>query len=153
MGRDLVAAQIGSGTVPFTRAILPVDERGTEPLGEGIRTGTQVMVGNPEDFVAVDAFAVSGITIGTTPVQIAGPGVTPLPRARKIVIQNNSLSPALANALFIGPDAGFDFLTEGFGIYGSNAGHIIEVEIPLMAGVEVWARTPTNPISVRLLYV
>ena len=152
MAAPQVASQIGSGTLPYTRGILPASQRGNEPTGEGVRTGLQVVVANPEEFCAVDAFAASGLTIGTTPVQIAGPGITPLPRARKIVIQNSSLSAALGDALFVGHRENHDFLIEGFGVYGSNAGHINQIEIPLMAGTEVWARSVTNNISVRLLF-
>ena len=40
MAREVFAI-IGSGTIPYTRGILPAAQRGTESTGEGIRGGTR----------------------------------------------------------------------------------------------------------------
>jgi hypothetical protein len=102
-----VAAQIGSGTLPYTYGILPPDERGSETDGGGVRLGLQVMVANPEDSVAVDAFVASGVTVGTTAVEVLGPGINPLPRCRLVEFQNDGNNPILIShtSSFVDDDA------------------------------------------------
>ncbi len=149
MSRD-VASIIGSGTIPFTRAILPPSQRGTQPNGEGIRTGTQVMIGNPEDLLAVDAFAVSGITVNTTPVLIFSKDLAQniLPRTREIRIQNTTAPSELA----IGPTAQ-KAQAEGYVIHvhGASAPYG-EIALPILDSVQVWAVARSGgPIQVRML--
>lgn len=149
MSRD-VASIIGSGTIPFTRAILPLSQRGTQADGEGIRTGTQVMIGNPEDMVAVDAFAVSGITVNTTPVLIFSKDLAKnvLPRVREVRVQNITGSSELA----IGPTAQ-KAQAEGYVIHVHGASAPFgEVALPVLDSVQIWAVAKTGgPIQVRML--
>lgn len=149
---DQVFSIIGSGTIPFTRGILPASQRGVEPDGEGLRRGIQVILANPEDLNSVDAIATSGVTIGTTPVQIAGPGVTPLPRIRGVRIFNASSSSTAGNVLWIGPQQDFNFISEGIPLFGSAAGHIVSMDLPILHNVPVWARSAANSIPIRMLY-
>jgi len=149
MSRD-VASIIGSGTVPFTRAILPPSQRGTQADGEGIRTGTQVMIGNPEDLVAVDAFAVSGVSVNTTPVLIFSKDLAKniLPRIRKVIVQNITHSSELA----IGPTAQ-KAEAEGYVLYvhGASARYE-EISLPVLDSVQIWAVAKTGgPIQARML--
>lgn len=142
---NIVAAQVGSGTVPFVRGILPAAQRGSEPLGEGIRTGVQVMVGNPEDLVSVDAFAASGITVGGTPLKIFGSSSGTWPRARRILVQNATDSSTLLVANTAAKTA------EGWQLVnGTNAPRAF-VELPIMAGVDVWVAALSGSILVRTL--
>lgn len=142
----IVASQIGSGTLPYTYGILPSSQRGNEPLGQGIRHGQQVMIGNPEDLVAVDAFAASGITVGTTPVEIVGPNNNPLPRCRQIILQNTG-----ANEVYISHNPTFP-LVDSFELpVGGTAGANRRITLPLLHNVSIWARADTGTSVIRLL--
>lgn len=149
MSRD-VASIIGSGTIPFTRAILPPSQRGTQADGEGIRTGTQVMIGNPEDLVAVDAFAVSGVSVNTTPVLIFSKDLARniLPRVREVRIQNTTGT----SELLIGPTSQ-KTLAEGFIIHSHATNAPYEyITLPVLDSVQIWAAAKSGgPIQVRML--
>jgi hypothetical protein len=133
------AAIIGSGTIPYTRGILPVSQRGNEPLGEGVRTGTQVLVANFEDNTSVDAFGIRNVTVGVSATLIVGPNDNPLPRQRSVIIRNEG-----ADDVFIGPASS---VTTGTGFPISSSG---QVEIPLLNNVEVWGIAAANR-DVRVL--
>lgn len=133
------AAIIGSGTIPYTRGILPVSQRGNEPLGEGVRTGTQVLVANFEDNTSVDAFGIRNVTVGVSATLIVGPNDNPLPRQRSVIIRNEG-----DDDVFIGPASG---VTTGTGFPISSSG---QVEIPLLNNVEVWGIAAANR-DVRVL--
>lgn len=137
MGQQ-VAAQVGSGTIPFVRGILPASQRGNQAAGEGLRTGMQVVIANPEDFNSVDAFAVSGVSIGATPVQIWGPGINPLPRQRSVIVQN-----AGPGNLFIGPDSTSVIAPSGMQIR-ITAGFEHFLTLPFLHNVQIWARSDTT---------
>jgi len=143
---ERVAAIIGSGTLVHTRSILPVSQRGNEPLGEGVRTGTQVIVGNPEDLLAVDAFASSGISVGTGVVEIIGPHINPLPRCSQIIVENIGAAAVFLSHLpsFPTVDA-FELSNEG------TAGASRRIVLPLLHNVSVYARTAAGTTNVNLL--
>lgn len=150
MARE-VFAQIGSGTLPFTTSILPPAQRGTEADAQGHRGGTQVMIGNPEDMLAVDAFAVSGITIGTTPIEIVNPAFNPLPRTRQVIIQNLDGT----NDVFIGHKS-TDLPLEGFqlsAVAAANGNSPSQVTLPLLHNVSVWAAASAGSVQVRMIFV
>lgn len=139
MGAIQVASQIGSGTLPYTRGILPSSQRGSENLGEGIRIGQQVMVANPEDLNSVDAFAVSGVSFGTTPVLLWSANLNPLPRQRTVVLEN--IGP---NDAYIGPNSTSVIAPSGFQIYGPAAAaneSLSRLELPFLKNVEIWGRS------------
>jgi len=134
MAAPLVATAVGSGTIPYTRGILPSGQRGYEPLGQGERTGLQVVIANPEDLTSVDAFAVSGIAISTTPIKIWGARQSPLPRARLVRIQNATDSTTVTIANSAAKTA------EGWQL--TNAGAATPrsyVDLPVLDCVEIWA--------------
>lgn len=133
MAREVFAI-IGSGTLPFTRQILPSGQRGTEPTGEGIRGGTQVMVANWEDNLSVDAFAVSGVSIGVTPVLVWGPGINPLPRQRSVTLFNDG-----PGELFVGPNSTSVISPSGFNIAAETS-----LTLPLLWNVQIWARSAST---------
>ena len=143
---SLVAANIGSGTLGQTRAILPALQRGSEPLGEGLRVGNQVMVGNFEDNVAVDAFAASGITVGTVAVEIVGPYNNPMPRSRQVVIQNTG-----GQSVYLSHKSDFPTLDSFELVVGGTAGTNRRVTLPILHNVSVYAKTTTGTSVVRLL--
>lgn len=128
---NIVAAQIGSGTIPFVRGILPSSQRGIEPNGEGVRTGIQVLVANPEDQIAVDAFAVSGVSIGVTPVKIWDANINPLPRQRSVSLFNDG-----PNEAFIGQTSTAVISPSGYNITAETS-----LLLPFMKNVEIWARS------------
>jgi hypothetical protein len=136
-----VSAQVGSGTIPFVRGILPAEQRGNQSNGEGIRTGAQVVLANPEDLNSVDAFAVSGISIGPTPVLIWSPNINPLPRQRTLVLQNQG-----PGSVYIGPNSTSVIAPSGYHIHppaaspGNNVNAKTELELPFLKNVEIWAR-------------
>lgn len=144
MGREF-ASIVGSGTIPYTRGILTAEQRGVEANGEGIRIGTQVLVVNPEDLNSVEAFAVSGITVSTTPVEIINPADNPLPRTREVVIQN------LGTADVYISHKSTDIPIEGFEITAPGTNDINSVKIPLMHNVSVWAATSAGSASIRMI--
>ena len=151
MSRE-VASMIGSGTLHFTRGILPVGQRGDEPTGEGIRIGTQVMIGNPEDLTSVDAWTCSGVTVGTlVPTQLVGPHTNPLPRCRAIEITVNGN--AAGQDLYIGPRENFNFTVEGLPLEGGSEGinGAKRVKLPLLHNNEVWALSVGGVLDVRIL--
>ena len=138
---------IGSGTYPYTRQILPIAQRGANDNGGGIRTGNQVVIANPEDLTSVDAFAVSGITVGTTPVQILAPGNNPLPRSVKVILQNVG-----SQDVFIGPTSEKASVAEGFVLAtDGTAGTSRRVELPFLHNVEIWARSQTGTSTIKML--
>lgn len=125
------AATIGSGTLPFTTQILPPSQRGQVSGARGERVGTNVIVVNPEDQIAVDAFAVSGVSIGITPVQIWGPGINPLPRQRSITLFNDG-----PNEAFIGPNSTAVIAPSGFNLTAETT-----LTLPFLHNVQIWARS------------
>lgn len=146
MSRE-VAAIIGSGTVPYTRGILLPAQRGSQSGAEGVRVGLQVMIGNPEDMVSVDAFASSGIAVGTTPTKIFGSNQSPLPRARKIIIENTSDTSTLLVS-----HAPSRVISEGYHL--TNAGASTpraSIELPILGGTDVWAAALSGTVQVRIL--
>lgn len=146
MSRE-VAASIGSGTIPYTYGILPPGQRGSQSGAEGVRLGVQVIVGNPEDMVSVDAFASSGIAVGTTPIKIFGSNQNPLPRGRKIVVENASDTSTLLVS-----HAPSKVVSEGYQL--TNAGASTpraSVELPILGGTDVWAAALSGTVQVRIL--
>jgi hypothetical protein len=140
--------QVGSGTLPFTRSILPEAQRGVEVGSEGIRHGAQVIMANPEDLVAVDAFAASGIVVGTSEVEIISPNTNPLPRCREIIIENVGAADVYLSHLpgFV-TDLGFELATEG------TAGRDSRIRLPLLHNVTVYGKTASGSSSIRLIIV
>lgn len=138
-----VYSQVGSGTLPFTRTITPPAQRGTQTGAQGHRGGTQVMVGNPEDLVAVDAWGTGGVEIGPDPVKIIGPDTNPLPRCREIQLTNNG-----TNIVHLGPDPSVS--TSGFPL-NPGAGEVNKVVLPLLHNNEVWARTETGTSPIHFI--
>lgn len=125
---ERVASMIGSGTLPYTRGILPASQRGNEPLGEGVRTGSQVIVANFEDNYAADAFSTFDIDLpAATATLIVGPSTNPLPRSRTVYIQNLG-----TGNFFIGHNDSVS-VSSGFLI---TEGEFIKLE--LLHNVEVW---------------
>jgi len=141
-----VASVVGSGTLPYTRGILPASQRGNEATGEGVRTGIQVMVGNPEDAIAVDAWAASGVVIGTTPVQIFGPNINTLPRTRLVILQNLG-----GQDLIIAPTEAGATVADGFTLPTPAAGVESRIELPLLHNNEIWARSAATTTTVKLV--
>ena len=141
-----VAAIVGSGTLPYTRGILPASQRGNEPVGEGVRTGIQVLVANPEDAIAVDAWAASGVVVGVTPVQIFGPNINSLPRTRLVVLQNLG-----GQDLIIAPTAAGATVADGFTLPNPAAGVESRIELPLLHNNEIWARSASATTTVKLV--
>lgn len=149
---SIVAAQVGSGTVPFVRGILPASQRGNQSNGEGVRTGMQVMVGNPEDLNSVDTFAVSGISIGATPVQIWGPEMNSLPRQREVTIHNQG-----PGSIYIGPNSTSVISPSGFHIHPPEStariNTLTQITLPLLHNVSVWARADGAGASITILAI
>jgi len=144
-----VASLMGSGTLPYTAAILHTTLGGTfagtlsagASDGRGVRNGTQVVISNPEDLVSVPAIHSSGITVGTTPVNILSQASHDalLKRGRMAEIIN--LGPG---DLYIG---GTSNVTtglageSGFKLIAPTAGTVPpqKVKLPIMNGCDVWA--------------
>jgi hypothetical protein len=147
---NIVAAQVGSGTIPFVRAILPSGQRGSDNTGlaAGVRTGIQVMVGNPEDIVSVDAFASSGIAVGITPTKIFGASQSLLPRVRTVLVQNATDS----SILYVAHTAS-KVISEGWQLVNGIGIPRASVELPIMAGADIWAAGSTvgSGVQARLL--
>ena len=139
MGQN-AAAIIGSGTLFYTRNILSPAQRGTEVDAQGIRTGAQVMIGNPEDLNSVDAFAVSGVSIGVTPIQIWGPSLNSLPRQRLVTFFNDG-----PNEVFIGPNSTAVITPSGFNIIVDSS-----IALPFLHNIQVWARS-AGTSQIRIL--
>jgi len=144
---SIVASIVGSGTLPFTRAILPPSQRGTQLGSEGVRTGMQVMIGNPEDMTSVDAFAVSGVSLAGTPVRIWGPGISSLPRQREVMIKNQG-----PGSVYIGPNSTAVIAPSGFQINPPTANNTFnEVKLPFLCNVDIWARADGAGASVTII--
>lgn len=144
----LVASQVGSGTIPFTRGILPASQRGAQSTGGGIRTGMQTVIANPEDLIAVDAFVASGISVGTTPLKIYDKNMTLLPRGRQVMIQNGTDS----STLLIAHQA-VKVVSEGWQLVNGAAtvGARASVTLPVLDCVEIWAAASTGSCKVNIL--
>jgi len=143
----IVAAQIGSGTLPYTRQILPSSQRGNQVGSEGVRTGTQVMVGNPEDLSSVDAFAVSGVSLGATPVRIWGPNINSLPRQKTVILYNQG-----PGSVYIGPNSTAVISPSGYQINPPAANNTFnKVELPFLWNVDIWARADGAGASIAIM--
>jgi hypothetical protein len=139
-------AIIGSGTLPYTRGILPAAQRGNQSNGEGVRVGTQVMIANPEDLNSVDAFAVSGVSLGATPVRIWGPGINPLPRQREIRIKNQG-----PGSVYIGQNSTSVIAPSGYHINAPTANTFPSITLPFLWNVDIWARADGAGASVTII--
>ena len=139
-----VAAVIGSGTLPYTRGILPSGQRGNQSNGEGVRTGMQVMVGNPEDLNSVDAFAASGITVGTSAVEVVSFATNPLPRSGMVLVKNGG-----ASAVLISHKQNFTD-NEGFPL-AANGTINDQIQLPVLKNVSIWARCASGSTTIKLL--
>lgn len=139
-----VAAIVGSGTLPYTRGILPASQRGNQSNGEGVRTGMQVMIGNPEDLTSVDAFAASGITVGSTSVEVISFGTNPLPRCGNVIVKNGG-----ASAVLISHKQNFTD-TEGFPL-AANGTTGDTISVPALKNVSIWARCASGSTNLKLL--
>lgn len=139
-----VAAVIGSGTLPYTRGILPSEQRGSQSNGEGVRTGMQVMVGNPEDLNSVDVFTASGITVGTTSVEVISFTTNPLPRSGMVLVKNGG-----ASAVLISHKQNFTD-NEGFPL-AANGTINDQIQLPVLKNVSVWARCASGSTTIKLL--
>lgn len=145
-------SQVGSGTIPFIAELIPSGERGIglntgRNPARGHRAGDQVLIGNPEDIVAVDAFAVSGVTVGTTPLEVLAFGRHPLPRSRSVRLVNDGTA-----IIRIAHSAAKT--AEGFPLYPvvSSVGQL-PVEIPLLKNVSIWAASDSGNNSLRMIIV
>jgi hypothetical protein len=146
MARE-VFATIGSGTLPFTRGILPAAQRGAEPTGEGARGGTQVMIGNPEDLNSVDVWAVSGVAVpDSEAVQIMGPTLNPLPRMRTIILQNVG-----ANDVAIAPDNNANPAATNGGFILETGAAAQTITLPFLHNVEIWARADSGGGTINMI--
>jgi hypothetical protein len=135
------ASTIGSGTLLFTTQILPSSQRGQIAGALGQRVGTNVVVINPEDQIAVDAFAVSGVSITTTPTRVWGPGINSLPRQRDVRLQN--LGPG---SVYIGPTSTAVIAPSGFRVAINTT-----IDLPLLYNVDVWARADGGGASITII--
>lgn len=156
------ATLMGSGTSPYTVGILHTSLGGTltntlgagAADGRGVRTGTQVIIANPEDIVSVPAIRASGISVGTTPLNIINQYShdTLLRRGRKVVIENNG-----PGDLYIGGTSSVSVgLTGnecGFKLIAPTAGQVApqRIELPIMNGCDVWAVASAGATDVRIL--
>ena len=148
MSTQIVASAIGSGTIPYTYSILPPNKRGSQVGSEGTRTGLQVMIGNPEDLVAVDAFAASGISVGTAPIKIFGASQSLLPRSRMLLIENGTDS----TTLLIAHQAS-KVVSEGWQLVNGAAtvGPRAYVTLPILSNTDVWAAAAAGVVNVKML--
>jgi len=137
-------AAVGSGTLPFTTRILTPAQRGQEAEGRGERLGTNVVVINPEDILAVDAWAASGVVIGVAPVQVIAPEITDLPRIRRVVIQNDGGQDA-----YIAPTEAAATVADGFTIPASSA--LPPLELPLLHNNQIWARSASATTTLKII--
>jgi hypothetical protein len=145
MSSPIVSAIIGSGTIPATYAILPSSQRGYIAGTEGLRFGNQVMVGNPEDMVAVDAFAASGVSVGATAIEVVAFGNNPLPRCREIWLENTGSNPILIShkSVFADPDCWQIAATSANGAQSL-------IKLPILKNVSIWAKS-TSGSTLRIL--
>jgi hypothetical protein len=134
---------VGSGTLPFTTRILTPAQRGQESEGRGERVGTNVIVVNPEDQIAVDAFAASGVAVGTSPVEVISPGTNPLPRSRGIILENTG-----GTAVLLGHYEGFQD-AEAFELATTLPGS--RIELPFLHNVTIYARTASSTSTVKFI--
>jgi hypothetical protein len=105
------------------------------------------MLGNPEDIVAVDAFAASGIAVSTTPIKIFGASQSLLPRARQVIVENSTDSSTLLIA-----HHSSKVVSEGFALTNAGANTPRQsVTLPIMAGVDIWAASVAGTVQVRIL--
>ena len=148
MPRD-VASLMGSGTIPYTLGILHTTLGGTlggslaagASDGRGIRTGTQVAISNPEDIVSVPAIRASGITVGTSPVNILNQISHDVLLKRGRMVEIINLGPG--NVAIGGTSSVTIGLAgeSGFFLIAPTAGQVPpqSVKLPIMNGCDVWA--------------
>jgi len=162
MSRE-VPTLMGSGTLPYTYQILHTTLGGTATdtlttnacQGKGIRTGTQVAISNPEDIVAAPAIRASGITVGTTAINVVNQIMHDaiLKRGRMIMIEN--LGPG---HIYIGGTPNVSA-----SIFGGEPGFQIDIptnavvpkqflELPLLNGAEIWAVSDAANTEIRFLF-
>jgi hypothetical protein len=121
--------------------------------GRGIRVGTQVTIANPEDLVSVPAIRSSGISVGTSPVNILNQinHDALLKRCRMAKIIN--LGPGnLAIGGTSNVTAGLAG-ESGYFLIAPSAGQVPpqSVDLPIMNGCDVWAVASAGATDVRIL--
>lgn len=147
------SALIGSGTVEFTKNILTPAQRGSNPdTRGGFRQGTQVMLGNPEDLLSVDAWAVSGVVVNETPAQIVGPHINMLGRIRTVILENVGSGDATGPRVFVGPTEALATAADGFEIPApAMPGTLNRLELPLLHNNEIWAATESANTIIKII--
>ena len=122
---------IGSGTIPYTASILSPEQGGITEGARGIRTGTNVVLINPEDLTASTSFLVSGVSIGSTPTKIWGPELNSLSRQREVWLHNDG-----PGTVFFGQSSTSVIAPSGMSLTTSDP----TIKLPLMHNASIWAR-------------
>ncbi len=140
MARE-TASNIGSGFYPSVYPVIPSGRGGSGPSDVGsILGGSNTTVTNPENIVAVPAWATSGVSVGSVPVKIWDANINYLlPTQRSFTVQN--LGPSDCR---IGPNSTSVIFPSGFTITalidaatGKDA--TSKQALPIFKGAEVWA--------------
>lgn len=135
------ATLIGSGTLPYTYSILDPTLRGALTGGRGERFGNNVVIINPEDLASSEAFAISGISIGTTPTLVWGPSMSSLARQRAVVLTVDG-----PGSLFFGPSTTSVIAPSGIKVASGASTPLL----PFMKGVEIYGRSDSTT-QIRIL--
>jgi hypothetical protein len=118
--------------------------------------GSQVIVANPEDINSAPAFMASGITVGTSAVEIWSPSAheSLLHRRRSIIIQNLGAGDLYIGhtsdvaATIGGPEPGYQLPAPGT----DPANLPASIELPLMGGVAVWGISSASSDTRIIVY-
>jgi len=121
---QIAATTIGSGTHPYTTSIRPGESLAGTDVANGVRTGIQTVLINPEEFVSSPFLNASGISIVSDSIRELQPLIS---LRRMVEIKNIGPGP-----IYLRPDMGF-----GSGFYvGAD-----EIQkIPVMNNVQIYVK-------------
>lgn len=144
---------LGSGFFPNVNKILPPSMNGSGPSdARGELYNTNVMIGNPENIVAVPVWTTSGTSVGNIPVKVWDYNINyNLPFQRCVIIQN--LGPQSCR---VGPSAQAVIAPSGFTITPLIAAATAKdstsrLEIKIMKGAEIWASADGGTSQIQIL--
>jgi len=142
MSRTISAAQMGSGTMPYTNPIRYGEPQEAGNVSIGKRFGTNVTVINPEDFTMSQYFQTSGQLFSAGGNTKLEPLLDPL-RRKNISIKN--LGPGV---LFVGHDETTLDPTNGIPLYPHHMNGD-SLELPLTYGTFVFVHPSGGDADVR----
>lgn len=136
---------IGSGYYNAVYPIIPSGQGGSGPAtgSDQVRSqlgGSNVVIVNPENVVAVPAWNTSGVSVGVVPTKIWDANINYiLPTQRLIRLQNMGPNEVRVSSNPTGAIFPSGFTITPITAAATNKDNTSRLDLPLMKGAEIWA--------------